>query len=79
MIGSGEWFVVAIKGGNDAMRDGYDIANALLEVADRVSNGDSNGSIIDVNGSTVGRFDVYVADIIDGIDLASPRRGPTRR
>lgn len=49
-------FTLRITLGNAAMRDGYDVAEALRVVADKVEEGHEDGIIRDVNGNTVGTF-----------------------
>lgn len=51
-------FTLTIEGGNEAMQDRMDIASALEKVAKRLRAGEDGGKIMDVNGNTVGKFDV---------------------
>lgn len=51
-------FTLTIKLGNDAMQTPDDIAGALREVADTVQSGRGNGKIFDLNGNSVGQFDI---------------------
>lgn len=62
-------FVLEIDLGNDAMQDGRDIAGALMEVAGRIEDhgpfdtprSPVVGTILDGNGSFVGRWSVRAA------------------
>lgn len=49
-------FTLAIELGNDAMETRAHVARALRGVAQRVSAGETEGAIQDVNGNTVGRW-----------------------
>ena len=57
-------FTLKIKLGNDAMQTGLDLADAINEVTDRLQDvmGDiapgESGTIRDVNGNTVGKWEV---------------------
>lgn len=59
-------FVLTIALENDAMQDQHDVAEALRSVADRLSKLVSSnfgpygleGKIMDVNGNSVGRWEV---------------------
>jgi hypothetical protein len=59
-------FVLKINLGDDAMQDQHDVAKALRGVADRLSKLVSSnfgpygleGKIMDVNGNTVGNWEV---------------------
>lgn len=55
-------FTVTIELGDDAMQDGQDVARALKEVARKVrdlrfSHADGGG-IMDLNGNSVGKWEV---------------------
>lgn len=53
-------FIIEIEPGNVAMSDGFDVAGALRDVADKVEplhgQWSGEGSIIDDNGNIVGRW-----------------------
>jgi hypothetical protein len=49
-------FLVEITLGNAAMQTGRDIGEALVVVGAKVTNGDPEGAIMDVNGNRVGSF-----------------------
>ena len=56
-------FTLKIELGNEAMQTDIDVAGALKEVSDRLSNGhklskDDYGNIRDLNGDTVGAWKV---------------------
>jgi hypothetical protein len=56
-------FTLQIKLGNEAMQTGYDIAQALTEVAEKLRGEDDarmdwSGNIRDINGNTVGSWKV---------------------
>lgn len=58
-------FNLTIKLGNDAMQSGDDVARALRSVADCLANTydsltlpEDAGAIFDLNGNTVGRWEV---------------------
>lgn len=53
-------FKLEIETGNAAFDDegaAYEIARILRALADRIENGDSAGSVRDVNGNKVGHFE----------------------
>jgi hypothetical protein len=52
-------FRLKIRLGNAAMLDPQDVAEALVEVAEKLRNeggGDGRGNVRDVNGNTVGEW-----------------------
>lgn len=49
-------FVVKIDMGNIAMQTASDVAEALIDVAANLKRGKLSGSIVDVNGNTVGDY-----------------------
>jgi hypothetical protein len=57
-------FILEIELGNDAMRSGYDIAEALGRVSTRIYNTGLNptkpsiGDVRDINGNVVGKYEV---------------------
>jgi hypothetical protein len=53
---SQERFTVEIELGNDAMQNGEDVANALVEMAADLRIGQESGVVRDFNGNTVGRW-----------------------
>jgi hypothetical protein len=63
---SGETFTLSIRMGNDAMRDGADIARALRAVAERLApdgygsapEPGERGRVQDENGATVGAWEM---------------------
>lgn len=53
-----ETFALELELGNAAMREPWDVAQALRRVADAVENGAGAGRVGDVNGNTVGTWTV---------------------
>lgn len=53
-------FALNIELGNDAMQDGSDVADALIDVADRLRAGGTSGSVIDDYGNTVGSWTLKI-------------------
>jgi hypothetical protein len=56
-----ETFKLNIKTGNAAFSEEeggphLELARLLREVADRVENGEDHGSVMDINGNSVGRW-----------------------
>jgi hypothetical protein len=52
-----DYFTLKIELGGDAMQSGPDVAAALRDVADKIEHGlEARGSIVDVNGNTVGTY-----------------------
>lgn len=54
-------FKLTIDTGNAAFEDegkGCEIARILRAIADKVENGAESGKAVDLNGNTVGRFEV---------------------
>lgn len=51
-------FTLNIDLGNDGMRDGFDIADALRQVAAKLDLGATSGKIADNNGNTVGKWSI---------------------
>jgi DUF917 family protein len=51
-------FTLTIQLGNAAMQTGEDVAEALARVADSLQGGVQSGTIRDVNGNTVGSWDL---------------------
>lgn len=51
-------FTLEIKLGNAEMQEDRDIAAALNDVASRVFMGQTEGAIRDINGNTVGSFEL---------------------
>ena len=49
-------FKLTIELGNDAMKDQYDIATALRQLARDVESGREAGYVRDLNGNTVGEY-----------------------
>jgi hypothetical protein len=49
-------FKVKITLGNAAMETAEDVATALHEVAERLKDGETEGTIMDDNGNKVGTF-----------------------
>lgn len=56
MVTAYKTFNLKIILGNDAMNSPDDIATALADVAARMERGQENGTVMDLNGNTVGRF-----------------------
>ncbi len=50
-------FTLTIATSNDAMNEPIDVAFALRRVAQRLSDGDTSGRVMDQNGNTVGTFE----------------------
>jgi hypothetical protein len=50
-------FVLRIELGDDAMQTYNDVARALRNTAQKVSDGRAYGKIMDVNGNSVGEFE----------------------
>ncbi len=59
---SGDTFSMTVQFGNAAMREGEDLVRPLRQVADRLVNGETSGSIRDENGNTVGAWSIKPAD-----------------
>jgi hypothetical protein len=53
-----ERFTLTVELGNAAMSTPEDVADALREVADALEAGASSGIVRDVNGNTVGRWEL---------------------
>ncbi len=51
-------FNLRIELGNAAMQTPEDIADALRSVANKLESGNTEGSIRDLNGNTVGEFKI---------------------
>lgn len=53
-------FKLTIKTDNAAFGDepGYEVARILRDIAHKVEEGYTSGSVLDVNGNTVGHFDL---------------------
>lgn len=51
-------FVLKIKLGNDAMQTQGDIAEALINAAHRIEYNGLDGVIMDVNGNSVGYYNL---------------------
>jgi hypothetical protein len=51
-------FTLKIKLGNEAMQTDDDISSALKEVAYNVESGITSGKIFDLNGNSVGTYQV---------------------
>lgn len=51
-------FSLRIELGNDAMQTPEDIVEALRSVARKLEGGDTEGTIRDLNGNTVGSFEI---------------------
>lgn len=51
-------FTLTIELGNDAMKSPEDIADALRKAASHIQAGYGNGSVRDLNGNTVGSYDI---------------------
>jgi hypothetical protein len=49
-------FRIEIEMGNAAMLKRRDIADALIDVSNKLKCGQAAGGIMDVNGNTVGKF-----------------------
>ncbi len=49
-------FTVSIEFGNDAMQTGTDVADALDDIARKLRGGYESGSVRDINGNTVGSW-----------------------
>jgi hypothetical protein len=49
-------FILRIELGNDAMQTYANVASALRKAAQKVSDGNAYGKIMDVNGNSVGEF-----------------------
>lgn len=56
-------FELSIELGNDAMQNGNDIANALIDVQDRLRMGICTAYIKDDNGNTVGEWSMTLASV----------------
>lgn len=52
-------FTAKIHLGNEAMKDKSQIAAALREIAAKLGQGESTGSIYDENGNSVGHFGFF--------------------
>jgi hypothetical protein len=58
-----DYFTLKIELGGDAMQSGPDVAAALRDVADKIEHGlEARGSIVDVNGNTVGTYGPHDED-----------------
>lgn len=57
-FGSGDTFSMSVRFGNASMREGEDLVRPLRQVADRLVNGETSGSIFDENGNTVGAWSI---------------------
>lgn len=54
-------FKLSFKTGNDAFQDGnkeYEVSRILKELAEKVENGSDGGKIKDINGNTIGEWDL---------------------
>ncbi len=51
-------FTLEITLGNEAMQTPDDIAEALRRTASKVQAGYGNGGILDLNGNSVGSYDI---------------------
>lgn len=51
-------FTLTIESDNAAMRKAEHVVSALREVAQRVRDGSDSGRIRDINGNTVGEFEL---------------------
>jgi hypothetical protein len=55
-------FTLIIELGNDAMQDGRNVADALRKLAGRIEDNDfrrvDGGGIMDLNGNSVGKWEV---------------------
>jgi hypothetical protein len=61
-------FTLKLKTTNAAFSDGNgreEVARILCRVADRVVRGEEYGSIQDINGNTVGEFDLELPEVND--------------
>lgn len=57
-----------IKFGNDAMQTADDAASALHKVATRITMGDTEGKVQDVNGNTVGDWSMELPEANEDAD-----------
>lgn len=54
-------FELSFKAGNAAFEDGnkeYEVSRILKEIAEKVVNGSTGGKIKDINGNTIGEWDL---------------------
>lgn len=55
-------FTLTIETGNDAMQTREDVARALREVAEALDGGREGGYVRDLNGNTVGSYELALGD-----------------